>query len=220
MINVKTFPFPNLLTFVKPVLKNISQFNATKFLNMKTIIKPLLFIAVLLTIISASCKKDSTPGDGLPPLTFEGKNTIGCKINGVNWVPKGISDFGTGIRYPVVGSYYGHPFFPGVHILIKTNSPDGYIELFWRNYSGNNLISTGKYYFNKSTGDIAFGIGEIHSYAFYHTNGKAYFTDSLHTGWIEILKSDSVISGRFEFDGYNSSDGKVYHITEGRFDVK
>jgi hypothetical protein len=37
------------------------------------------------------------------------------------------------------------------------------------------------------------------------------------------LKSDSVnkiISGRFEFDGYNSTDGKVYKITEGRFDYK
>jgi hypothetical protein len=169
--------------------------------------------------IGASCKKDKT-NDGLPPLTFEGKNTIGCIINGIPWIPKGIYNPGTGIQYPVSGGYYRDPFFPGTHILIQTNSPDGYIQLFWRNYVGNNSIPTGKYYFNKTTGDIAFGNGQIHSYGYYHTNGRNYFTDSLHTGWVEILKADTVISGRFEFDGYNTSDGKVYRITEGRFDVK
>ena len=48
-------------------------------------------------------------------------------------------------------------------------------------------------------------------------------TDSLHTGWIDILKSDSInliISGKFEFTCYNSTDGKSYIITDGRFDYK
>jgi hypothetical protein len=188
---------------------------------MKLIIRTQILLAITICCIQASCKKDKTD-DGLPPLTFEGKNTIGCKINGVAWVPKGIYD-PTGILYPTSGGYYQDPFFPGVHILLDTNSPDGYIELFCRNYSGSGYLTVGKYLFSKSTGDIKFGNGQIHSYGYFRTNGRTYFTDSLHTGWIDILKSDSVnkiISGRFEFDGYNSSDGKIFKITEGRFDYR
>jgi hypothetical protein len=189
---------------------------------MKSITKPLLYIPLCWLLIAASCKKDDTLGDGLPPLTFEGKNTIGCKINGVPWVPKGMIN-GTGIIYPTSGGFYGTAFFPGVHILLETNSPDGFIELFCRNYAGQGFIAPGKFFLNKLTGDIHFGVGQIHSYGYYRNNGYTYFTDSLHTGWIELLKSDSlnsIVSGRFEFDAYNATTNKVYHITEGRFDYK
>lgn len=188
---------------------------------MKPLIKTLLFTPLCLLLFSASCKKDKAD-DGLPPLTFEGKNTIGCKINGVPWVPKGITGPG-GIIYPTSGGYFETAFFPGVHILIETNSSDGFIELFCRNYSGAGYLPPAKYFLNKNTGDIHFGTGQIHNYGYYYTSSKSYFTDSLHNGYIEILKSDSVnkiISGRFEFEGYNSSDGKVYKITEGRFDYR
>jgi hypothetical protein len=186
---------------------------------MKTTIQFPSHASLTLLLLFASCNKNKINNDILPPLTFEGKNTIGCKINGEAWVPKGITN-SAGILYPVDGGYYGTPFFPGVHILIQTNDPGRIIELFWRNYNGNNTIPLGKYYFNKTTEDIVFGNGEIHSYGFLRINGKNYFTDSTHTGWIEILKADSVICGRFEFAGYNTSDGKTYHITDGRFDVK
>lgn len=189
---------------------------------MKAIIKPLLFIAVLLTIISASCKKDSTPGDGLPPLTFEGKNTIGCKINGVAWVPKGITGPG-GITYPTSGGYYGVFNSPLVHIWIKTNDPGGHIDLYVRNYNSNNYLQIGRYSCNRNTSSLPFGSGEHHTYGTYWVNGKEYITDDLHSGYIEILKSDSInkiISGRFEFDAYNSTDNKTYKITDGRFDYK
>lgn len=188
-------------------------------MQIKKIFKPKKWCLLLaMPILVGKCKKENTD-DGLPLLTFVGANTIGCKINGVPWVPKGISGLG-GILYPVDGGHYINPFFPGAHILIETNNPEGYIELFCRNYAGTGLIPPGKYYFNKKTEDIIFGNGEIHSYAYYHTNGKNYFTDSLYTGWIEFLRVGSVISGKFTFDCYNSNDGKTYHITEGRFDIK
>jgi hypothetical protein len=189
---------------------------------MKSIAKPLLCIPLCSLLIAASCKKDNNSGDGLPPLTFEGKNTIGCKINGMPWVPKGMSGPG-GVVYPTSGGYFETAFFRGVHILIETNSPNGYIDLFCRNYSGAGYLPTGRYNLDKNTGEIHFGTGQIHNYGYYYTNGKAYFTDSLHNGWIEIQKSDSVnkiISGRFEFEGYNSMDNKTYQITDGRFDYR
>lgn len=189
---------------------------------MKAITQLSVLIMLSYFLLSAGCKKDGSAGDTLPPLTFEGKNTIGCKINGVPWVPKGITS-GSGVIYPTSGGYYETAFFPGVHILIETNSSDGYIDFFCRNYTGYGYLNPGQYLVNKSTGDIHFGVGQIHSYGLYHTNGKTYITDSLHTGWIEIVKSDSInkiISGRFEFETYNASNGKTYKITEGRFDYR
>ena len=187
---------------------------------MKTLTKLLLCIPIAWLLTAASCKKDKGTDDGLPPLTFEGKNTIGCKIDGVPWVPKGIFTFAV-VLYPTSGGYYVDPFYSNVHVLLKTNSPDGEIELFCRNYSGTKYLQPGTYYFNKKTQQIT-GYYEKHSYGYYYFNNKEYITDSLHRGWIEILKSDTInkiISGRFEFDAYNSTDGKIYKITDGRFDV-
>lgn len=180
----------------------------------------IIFLFAALCCIQCSCKKEK--GDELPPLTFEGKNTIGCKINGVPWVPKGVSS-GTILLYPTSGGYYYDPFFfPGVHIWLKTNSSDGYIELFVRNFNGSGYLQPGRYLLNKNTGDVRFGTGQIYSHGIYNNNGD-YFTDSLHTGYIEILKSDSIntiISGRFEFVAFNKINGKSFNITDGRFDYK
>jgi hypothetical protein len=47
-------------------------------------------------------------------------------------------------------------------------------------------------------------------------------TDSLHNGWIEVLKADSVskiVSGRFEFEAFNPAENKIIKITDGRFDI-
>lgn len=179
-----------------------------------------IFLLSLL-LIGNSCEKKNDNNDKLPPLTFEGKNTIGCKINGEPWVPQGIFAPGV-VNYPTSGGYYVSPFYPNVHILIKTNDRGGEIELFCRNYSGSRFISPGKYYFSKKTQAVN-GYYEKHSYGLYYSNSKEYITDSLHNGWIDILKSDSInkiISGKFEFDAYNITDGKTYKITEGRFDYK
>ena len=95
-------------------------------------------ICILLGLLlsTENCSKNNTKNKDseLPPLTFEGNNTIGCKINGEPWVPKGI--FAPGVtNYPTRGGYYIDPFYPNVHILLKTYDPEGEIELFCRNYS-------------------------------------------------------------------------------------
>lgn len=188
---------------------------------MKMHFNNLLLVGIFWLFISTNCKKNN-PGDGLPPLTFEGKNSIGCRIDGAVWVPKG-KWVGQTFLPGLVGGFYVDPLYPNVHLLIITNDPNGTIEIFCRNYLNTKFLLTGKYLFNKNTEDITFGNGEIHSYGYLKINGKNYFTDSLHTGWIEILKLDTisgVISGRFQFDAYNASDDKTYKITDGRFDIK
>ena len=56
---------------------------------------------ILTSIIIISCKKEL---DGkLPALTFEGKNTFGCNIDGASWTPKGYHDLGIGYWVPPTG---------------------------------------------------------------------------------------------------------------------
>ena len=171
-------------------------------------------------LLFASCKKDL--GDKLPPLTLEGRNTFGCKIDGTPWTPKGDYNWAF-IAYPTSGGYFAEYNRPLIHIWIETNDPGGEISLYIKNYDSYNYLRPGKYLLNKNTSSRPFGYGIYHSYGKYWVNGKEYITDSLHTGWIELIKSDSVnkiVSGRFAFDAYNAVDGKTYKITEGRFDYK
>ncbi len=145
---------------------------------MKLLLKTLAGILFLFLFCSLGCKK-SKSDDGLPPLTFEGKNTLGCKINGQPWVPKGISD-PSGIQYPVKGGFYERPPFQGIHVLIDGYSSDYKLQLFCRQYTSGYLLP-GKYFFNKNTQTI-YGYGELHSYGYISANGKVYMTDSLHNG--------------------------------------
>lgn len=139
----------------------------------------------------------------------------------MTWVPKGIFSGGVAI-YPVSGGYYGFPYYPGTHIRIRTNDPGNTIDIFLRNYLGTSDFPVGVYFMIKNTQSL-YENGEIHSYGICSFNGKEFITDSLRTGKIEILKSDrqnGIVSGRFEFNAYNSTENRIVTITEGRFDVK
>ena len=48
-------------------------------------IKRILCVSILLAFI-IQCKK-SSPSQELPPITQDGKNTFGCKVNGQVWIP-------------------------------------------------------------------------------------------------------------------------------------
>src|ERR1700730_7257280 len=53
---------------------------------MKKIVHKLILVCLLILVCGAKCKK-SMPSLTLPPITQEGKNTFGCKINGQIWIP-------------------------------------------------------------------------------------------------------------------------------------
>ena len=189
---------------------------------MKRKINVSIIASFFVFLIMTGCKKEL--GDNLPPLTFEGKNTFGCRVNDNCWLPQGHSDFATGIYTPPTrGGYFQWSKYSGTHILIRADKGFESIELFIRDYSGQGFIMPGKYFFNKKTRSINYSNywEETHSYGAYGIGILS--TDSLHTGWIEILKSDTInkiISGRFEFEVYNSYNNKIYKITDGRFDYK
>ncbi len=185
---------------------------------MKIFIKPILFVALWSVLIIVSCKKDCE-GVNLPPLSLTGKNIFACKINGKCWIAEGYLSFGTGLYVPAIsGGFWPRPNNGRMHLYIVAQRP--YIErveLFIRNESAEYFLKPGIYPLNKNTFILDFA-----SYFNEHLvkdYGALYFTttDSTHTGWIEIIKLDTVnkiISGRFEFSVIGSS------VTAGRFDIK
>ncbi|MEO7444893.1 MAG: hypothetical protein ABIU55_05295 [Ferruginibacter sp.] len=102
-------------------------------------------IIVTLTLFNcfvfASCKKDKTNEDQLPPPTQTGANTFGCKINGKVFVPKGYD--GTGRPNPHVQYDFdlnGQPYLSIDSKRYIQNQVNGAVFILF-----NNLTSIGIY---------------------------------------------------------------------------
>jgi hypothetical protein len=137
----------------------------------------------------------------LPPITTEGKNTFGCKINGKNWVSK--SNRSTiGIRVDLWQNT--------VNIIAENaQTLDGLtINL-------NPVIDTGNIALPTNEFDDAIG-------RYFQNYSLKFISDPLNTGFIHFSRVDyqkGLFCGTFAFDLYNDK-GDTMHITEGRFDVK
>ena len=174
--------------------------------------KELIFtiIASFFIIFIFSCKKEL--GDKLPPLTFEGKNTFGCKIDGVSWTPKAYHDLGIGYYVPPTGGgFYQEYRNSKFDVYISANSLWTSMVIYLKNNSSSNYPLAKKYYLN-----------EAGCFAGFRSFGGLYY-DYIHSGWVELIKVDtvnSIVSGRFEFEAYNYANSTQNKITEGRFDFK
>ena len=157
-----------------------------------------------------ACKKEL---DGnLPPLTFEGKNAFGCKIDGVFWTPKGYHDLGIGNWVPSTGGgFYRQYTNSKFDVYISANSLLTSMVIYMKNNGISNYPLARKYNLN-----------EMGCFAGFRSTGGLY-SDYIRSGWVELLTVDtvnSIVSGRFEFDAYNYVSSTVNKITEGRFDFK
>lgn len=185
---------------------------------METRVIPKTIAALLLVFTFCCCKKDPPPSnaDELPPLTHQGKNTFGCKINGKNWVAH--TPFSISGPVPLHGSYNEND---GKFILIGTKE-DQDIPLLQ-----DIVIQC------DSIGGI--GTFEMAVYDNYEPGLKDYYDnlpcgiylhDSLNPGTINITYfsiSEFIISGTFEMElipHNNCSEVDNIVITEGRFDLK
>jgi hypothetical protein len=165
-------------------------------------------------ILNVKCKKDKyTPPNVLPPVTQEGKNTFGCKVNGEIWVP-----------------YYECPAFrlncSELNASAGNSLSNGFFRLnidagrWFGNTNTRLSIATYPYQTLSSTGDKSDSV-EVY---FYGDNYKIY-SDEYYPGSIkrfEVTNFDTtnkVVSGIFEFTLYKSREDSI-RITEGRFDLK
>ncbi len=154
----------------------------------------------------------------LPPITHEGKNTVGCLINGHPWIPK-IGKVGEDnnfhtiqidFRYITDPKYVNIPRFRFWAVKNFQNPCDTAFSLMgFTNvnvHKGETYLINNDYPLNSHYGE---SIGGDHALI---RDGKSYLTiDYLDT-------TNYIISGRF---GMNLKDykGDTVKITDGRFDV-
>ena len=178
--------------------------------------KTIFTLTVLSLLCFTTCKKDK-PSSKLPPITQEGKNTVGFKVNGKVWTP-----------------FFECRYF---------DNPCGEISARY----GHPNLEIGHFGFNltRRVGDkhSSFGLGGVEpittvgdkyaiaNFTFRGENSRGT-TDSWRRSWsasappgiFEITKIDmdnQIISGIFSFTLYEENNsGRTIEITEGRFDFK
>ena len=151
----------------------------------------LILVAVAAFILMApACSKDDS--DILPPATQTGANTFGCKINGVVYKCKGHTNANKWLATE------GCSF----------NLYDNRVSLDAWIYKPKHKISIEFSYIEKKTGIYRENIR-------YYTGYPIEGSDS----YVNVTRfDDKVISGTFQMD-IKFSDGDIWHITDGRFDL-
>jgi hypothetical protein len=150
--------------------------------------------------------KSTEPVEQLPPATQEGKNTFGCLVNGVVWLPKGNNG-----SSKLDLSYDPNFLFGTLNLYAYRldDKTDQWIALF-----SDSLKSTGIYPFTNPSRQSGFFIDA----------GCEYLNDPdvTHTGSLTITRFDlsqSIISGTFEFT-VTKANCPIIEVTHGRFDMR
>ncbi|WP_340152471.1 hypothetical protein [uncultured Marivirga sp.] len=188
-----------------------------------------LLILLAFILIASSCQKeDIKVEDELPPITQEGLNTFGCKIDGEVLVPKdGDPSLFVGSRKGLIA---GNPhagenpvksyFF--IRVLNAQDEGGDYIFLYIPE-----LEVEGEYELGNSTGSTPYeNNSPNHAIVISYdgeTAGKRYLSFE-GGGDIVIDRYDTIntiISGTFEFDVIKESDplSDTISVTDGRFDI-
>lgn len=180
--------------------------------------KYLLSVLLLLILSASSCKKTKTTTEQLPPETQEGKFTIGFKVDGKIYTAKGKGGLLSteSVTYGLSSNDSSINIFasssnslkPGFHLALIINYKNalGSYEMKTYPYQGN--------FMNTSDATIPRGSNDFSTSEIYigKVNVK-YFNGSYSP-----YSPGTVLAGTFEMEAVNS-EGKVVHITEGRFDI-
>ncbi len=178
----------------------------------------IIAITILLLTIP-SCKKTNIE-DQLPPETHEGNFTFGCKVDGKIYTASG-KDGGIGL------------FGPRTHVNYYLNASDSVIIISAENFSANPNFSFDLTIHFLRTNETCLmkaypynGIFNNHISDIKDSSG-IFSTTNKYTGSMTINYFDgsyipynhgTILAGTFEMDAVNTN-GKVIHITEGRFDI-
>ncbi len=189
-----------------------------KYPCVHTICRKMIFLIVGgVMLCGVGCKKETTASNSsnlnvLPPLTHEGKNTFGCKVNGEVWVA--YAPFTVGGAVSMEGSYTsstGRFYLKGT----RKSNEDNIFE--------NVVINTVDIF---SIGDYEMYVPHEQVVGFSEYNGnydcgnyykKLDSPERISITYFSI--NEGVISGTFEMDLVNPScPGDTIKIREGRFD--
>ena len=174
-----------------------------------TILRFYSFI-ILLSFLNIQCKKSAPPPVILPPVTQEGKNTFGCKVNGEVWRPYatchifyGRQCMELGFEVFTVDTLHKLPI--SFYLGSKNNTDTSAFEIYTR---GSNIVLTGNI---------------IDSVVPTFWKGPQFYTymPVQTPGVINVTKLDTVnniMAGTFSFTLYDSNNDSVV-VTDGRFDL-
>ena len=130
--------------------------------------------------------------DHLPNFYFQ------CKVNGVLYEPDNCANCN------------GKELIGDTTLLLGANRG---FEALSIGIIDNSNVKTGQYPLN---GVLA----HRGSYKFSTTPNDRYFTDSTHTGQLNITlldKTSKIIEGSFQYEAFNAVQNKIVKVTEGRF---
>jgi hypothetical protein len=171
------------------------------------------FIISLLSLVFLSCKKEV---EELPPATQTGANTLGLKINGEMWVPRGFA--GLPDNDKLIARLLGNVLIITAQDLSSSPTETEFeLRIF-------GVTGTGTYTMNTNTsypsGPTSYG---------YHVKRRLtpldeWITSAVQTGFVTITRLDTtaqIASGTFQFNAENRVNAaQTISVTEGRFDVK
>jgi hypothetical protein len=178
---------------------------------MKT--NPLFTLTLVLIVLTSilSCTKTEEI-DKLPPITMEGKNTFGCLVNGIAWIPEtdgGLFNEKLTARYENGGL--------SIQARIRINSGNIRQSII----VPADFTDLGIYKIPPSPFE-----GILHSNAQNQPMGTIECTSYRcipEDTEIEILyinTSQRIISGKFSYKNLKNDCSDILNITEGRFDVR
>lgn len=184
--------------------------------------KQLLYsCCILLCFTQVTCKKEKhkSPLEVLPAITQEGKNTVGCLINGEAYIPKGFIQYTPNFHVVVDPTYKNGDFSLRTVRLDRKKDERLYLTI-----NSDSIRSVGTYVINDtgntrsllSKGDAS--LSKV--YCNVHYNGTYH-----RKGFLKITKYDmqkGIVSGEFEFSMVNRDCGfgDTIKVTNGRFDYK
>jgi len=186
--------------------------------------KMLLLFSIV--CITNTCKKNASDYNTLPPITQEGKGTLGFKVNGVVWVPHNpcsavvLSPPACELEYqiePLQRNSYGN--VPILFSLLATRIDNNTETEF-------QVLQEYGVYFSKEGNvadslNISYGLND-------NTNSGSSFSLNYGPGvsnLFQVTKIDTIrhfISGIFQFNLVEKNNGVVVAtlaITDGRFDL-
>ncbi|PKV75136.1 hypothetical protein [Pontibacter ramchanderi] len=180
----------------------------------------LLLLGIALCTGLGSCDKE--PEFNLPPITQEGRNTLGFKANGKVWVNHGdICNFFDCVDNFVDARLHKNPdgtrsLFVRAEYHYSFKDEKKYISQSF-SFSAKDVSQPGIYTLTPAHGDMAALEVNMSQNDFYHLVNDAQLT--LHVTRLDTVKH--IVSGQFEGKLNHYTDGtKTMTISEGRFDTK
>lgn len=177
------------------------------------------FKLLLISILGGQCKKHiNHKEDVLPPITQDGKNTFGCKINGKVWVP-----YYPCFKLPAGATALAYEIRPFYDTAV--------LPIFFSLRAGNNANGGSGFFIgqNSTISDRIFRVGNVMDsllISFTTGTGYSYYNFDTLPGSLPkeflITKLDTVkgiVSGTFAFTLY-SGPGDSIVFSDGRFDLQ